>query len=73
MELGNLLLLARCAALAAHGRKESRGAHWRIDFPKRDDEKFLPHSVVRLGAGGDLDLSWKKVDVSLYPPKERKY
>ena len=73
VELGNLLLLARCAALAAQGRKESRGAHWRIDFPKRDDEKFLTHSVVRLGASGDLDLSWKKVDVSLYPPKERKY
>ncbi|MCR5813400.1 MAG: FAD-binding protein [Desulfovibrio sp.] len=73
VELGNLLLLARCAALAARGRKESRGAHWRTDFPKRDDEHFLTHSVVRLGAGDSLNLSWKKVDVAFYPPKERKY
>ena len=73
VELGNLLLLARSACLAAIGRQESRGAHFRRDFPKRNDEQFLKHSVVRLGSDGTLGLSWKDVDVSLYPPKERKY
>jgi len=48
LELENLLLNSWATALAAINRKESRGAHYRSDFEKRDDENFLCHSLVRL-------------------------
>ncbi|MCR4665743.1 MAG: FAD-binding protein [Desulfovibrio sp.] len=73
VEVGNLLLLARCACLAALERKESRGAHTRTDYTERDDKKFLKHSMVTCDASGALRIAWKDVDVSHYKPKEREY
>lgn len=66
VELGNLILLSKCACLAARNRLESRGAHTREDYPKRDDEQFLKHSIVKM-ENEELTLSYKDVVVTQYP------
>ncbi|MGG7091782.1 8-methylmenaquinol:fumarate reductase flavoprotein subunit [Campylobacter sp. 1BO] len=65
VELGNLILLSRCACLAAQKRLESRGAHTREDYPKRDDANFLKHSIVKLKDGA-LELSYKDVVTGIF-------
>jgi succinate dehydrogenase / fumarate reductase flavoprotein subunit len=72
LELGNLLELAEVTALAALGRTESRGAHSREDFPKRDDANWLKHSLARRTDQG-IAFSYKPVTVTRFQPKERKY
>lgn len=71
VELGNLILLSRAACLAARNRLESRGAHTREDYPKRDDEKFLKHSIVSLD-NNELKLSYKDVVVTEFSLDGRK-
>ena len=71
VELGNLILLSKCACLAAQKRLESRGAHTREDYPKRDDEKFLKHSIVSI-KDGKLELSYKDVVVTNFSLDGRK-
>ena len=71
VELGNLILLSKCACLAAQKRLESRGAHTREDYPKRDDEKFLKHSIVSI-KDGKLELSYKDVVVTDFSLDGRK-
>ena len=73
IELGNLLITSRAACLAAIARKESRGAHTREDFPKRDDENFLKHSMVTMDEKGQLHLYWKDVVLGQFKIEERKY
>jgi succinate dehydrogenase flavoprotein subunit len=73
LELGFLLELAACMVVAGIERKESRGAHARpYDFPDRDDEKFLRHTVVRW-VGGQPVLDWKPVTMTKWQPQERTY
>jgi succinate dehydrogenase / fumarate reductase flavoprotein subunit len=72
LELGNLLDLALITAESARNRKESRGAHSREDFPDRDDENWLKHTLAWL----DQDvvrIEYKPVDLSLWEPKPRMY
>ncbi|GAB4576373.1 MAG: succinate dehydrogenase flavoprotein subunit [Anaerolineae bacterium] len=73
-ELGALLDVAEVTAASALARKESRGAHSRDDYPKRDDENWLVHTFAARKDGEIvLDFS-RKVDLSLnYEPKERVY
>lgn len=71
IELGNLILLSKCACLAAQKRLESRGAHTREDFPKRDDENFLKHSMIML-KNGELELSYKPVVLTKFSLDGRK-
>ncbi len=73
LEFLNLVDIAEAIVLPAIERKESRGAHYRTDYPKRDDENFLKHSIVEMGKDGDLRLSWKPVVITKYQPEERKY
>jgi succinate dehydrogenase / fumarate reductase flavoprotein subunit len=73
LELGHLLDLAEVIARGALVREESRGAHFREDFPDRDDKNFLAHTMVRFDADKGPQLFTKPVTVIKFEPKERKY
>jgi succinate dehydrogenase / fumarate reductase flavoprotein subunit len=72
LETENMLELAEVLLFAGLAREESRGAHARTDFPKRDDEKFLAHSMVYY-TGGKPRLEYKNVTITNWKPVERKY
>jgi succinate dehydrogenase / fumarate reductase, flavoprotein subunit len=73
LELGFLLELAACMVEAGLARKESRGAHARPhDYPDRDDENFMKHTLVRWTNGGP-ELDWAPVRVTKWEPMERTY
>jgi succinate dehydrogenase / fumarate reductase flavoprotein subunit len=72
LELENMLLLAEAITLGALKRKESRGAHWRIDHPKRDDENYLKHSLAYFD-GGLMRLEYFDVNLGQFEVKERTY
>ena len=75
IELGYCLDLAACMLQAGEARRESRGAHARPhDFPTRDDEHFLKHSITRWNRDGDAPvLSYKPVRMTRWEPTERTY
>jgi succinate dehydrogenase / fumarate reductase flavoprotein subunit len=72
LETENMLELAEALLFAGLARQESRGAHARTDFPTRDDEKFLSHSMV-YSTGGTPRLGYKPVAITTWKPVERKY
>jgi succinate dehydrogenase / fumarate reductase flavoprotein subunit len=72
LELENLLDLAEVAVAGAAARTETRGAHAREDFPKRDDVNWLKHTLATAGPDGPR-LSYKPVTITRWPPAERKY
>ncbi|GAA4404606.1 succinate dehydrogenase flavoprotein subunit [Tsukamurella soli] len=76
IELGFLLELAEVTVVGALNRKESRGGHAREDYPKRNDEDFMKHTMAyKQGADliSDIRLDWKPVIQTRYEPMERKY
>ncbi|MFF7332931.1 succinate dehydrogenase flavoprotein subunit [Streptomyces sp. NPDC090306] len=77
VELGNLLDLAEVMAVSALARKESRGGHYREDFPTRDDVNFMRHTMAYREVGDDgtesIRLDYKPVVQTRYQPMERKY
>ncbi|QEO13600.1 succinate dehydrogenase flavoprotein subunit [Agromyces intestinalis] len=80
VELGFLLDLAEVVVHSARNRKESRGGHMRDDFPNRDDENYMQHTMAYLtgdahssDASDHIRLDWKPVTVTRYQPMERKY
>jgi succinate dehydrogenase / fumarate reductase flavoprotein subunit len=80
VELGFLLDLAEVVVYSARNRKESRGGHMRDDFPKRDDENYMKHTMAYLtgdphssDAADHIKLDWKPVVITRYQPMERKY
>ncbi|CAN5446525.1 succinate dehydrogenase flavoprotein subunit [soil metagenome] len=74
MELDSLLETAEATVAGAYARKESRGAHTREDFPKRDDVEWMKHTFAfKNPDGGEPILKYKPVVVTRYQPMERKY
>jgi len=72
LELGSLLSLAQATLASARARTESRGAHWREDFPQRDDEDWLRHTLITASPDGPV-LNYKPVTITRFEPKPRKY
>jgi len=72
IELRNLLDLSLLTAASALNRQESRGAHSREDFPDRDDDNWLKHSLAYLD-GDTVRIEYKTVDTSVWEPKPRTY
>ena len=71
-ELGNMLDTAEVIGVSALNRTESRGGHSREDYPNRDDQNWLKHSLITK-KDGRLSLSYKPVTITKYKPKERVY
>jgi succinate dehydrogenase / fumarate reductase flavoprotein subunit len=71
-QLKNMLELARVITLGALQRDESRGAHYKPDFPDRDDEKFLKTTIAEWSAEAPI-LSYEAVDIGLIEPRKRDY
>jgi succinate dehydrogenase / fumarate reductase flavoprotein subunit len=80
LELQNLLGQAVATMVSAENRTESRGAHAREDFPKRDDAQWMKHTLCWVDGAGNTKIDYRPVhlsvlskDVDVIPPKERKY
>jgi succinate dehydrogenase / fumarate reductase flavoprotein subunit len=71
-ELGNMLILARVIAVGALCRNESRGAHYKPDFPERDDNNWLKTTRAKW-VNDDVQLTYEPVDISQIPPRPRRY
>lgn len=72
LELGSIIELAEIIIESALAREESRGAHYRLDFPLRDDVRWLKHTLAYKGETAPR-LDYADVRVTKYPPAERKY
>lgn len=72
LELRNMLDLAEAIVLGALARRESRGAHYRTDFPERNDANFLRHTILYYDER-EPRLSYEPVRITRWPPSERKY
>lgn len=72
LELQNLLDLSLVTAASALNRTESRGGHSRKDFPERNDEQWLKHTLSTL-KGNEVEINYKSVDTSIWKPKPRTY
>jgi succinate dehydrogenase / fumarate reductase flavoprotein subunit len=73
IELDYMLDLAEVITLGALAREESRGAHSREDFPDRDDQKWLVHTMFSYSKEEGPQVFFKPVTITRFQPKERKY
>ncbi|OQX75091.1 MAG: succinate dehydrogenase flavoprotein subunit [Campylobacteraceae bacterium 4484_4] len=73
IELGHMLDFSMFIVEGAIARKESRGAHFREDYPKRDDKKFLKHTFATMGKRGAIKLEYADVTLGRFEPQERTY
>jgi succinate dehydrogenase / fumarate reductase, flavoprotein subunit len=71
-ELENMLILARVVAIGALNRNESRGAHYKPEFPDRDDANWLKTTRAKW-VNNDIQLTYEPVDISQIPPRARRY
>ena len=72
IQLDGMLEISEAVCLGAIARKESRGSHFRTDYPSRDDENWLKHTLVTLTPEG-MKLDYRSVNVTKYEPKPREY
>lgn len=73
IELGFLLDVAQSMIHSADARRESRGSHQRLDYPQRDDERFLQHSLAYYQPQAAPRLDYEAVNITTLPPAERAY
>lgn len=73
LELSHLLEFSEVIVAGALERKESRGAHYRKDYPTRDDNQWLKHTLAWRKPEGGVTFDWRKVIITRFPPKERVY
>jgi succinate dehydrogenase / fumarate reductase, flavoprotein subunit len=80
LEYENLIANGAVTMVSAEARKESRGAQAHDDYPDRDDETWMKHTVSYLNADGSVELDYRPVrmqtltnEVSVFPPKKRVY
>jgi len=73
LELGYMLDLAEVILRSAAQRTESRGAHQRTDYPDRDDERFLAHTLVHRTTDGSARIEYLPVTITKWPPGDRVY
>ncbi|MCT7986044.1 succinate dehydrogenase/fumarate reductase flavoprotein subunit [Laspinema sp. A4] len=72
LELRSLMVVGQLILASALNRQESRGAHFREDYPDRDDEQFLKHTLSYYSPAG-VDIRYRPVTITQFQPKERKY
>jgi succinate dehydrogenase / fumarate reductase flavoprotein subunit len=72
LELEGMLDVAEAICLCALNRVESRGSHYRLDYPERDDEGWLKHTLINYGSG-EPGITYKDVVLGRYEPKLREY
>ncbi|NQD65078.1 succinate dehydrogenase flavoprotein subunit [Bacillus haikouensis] len=73
-QLWNMLQLARVITIGALNRNESRGAHYKPEYPKRNDEEFLKTTMAKFNAATNSpEFHYEEVDTSLIAPRERDY
>jgi fumarate reductase flavoprotein subunit len=73
LELGNMLDVAETVLWSGVDRRESRGSHTRRDYPDRDDERFLKHSLASATPDGPPRVDYRDVTITRWPVAERKY
>ena len=73
LELENMLDFAETILHSAVQRRESRGAHQRTDYPERDDDEFLAHSLAYRSDNGAPRIDYLPVTITRWPPSERVY
>jgi fumarate reductase flavoprotein subunit len=73
LELSNMLDVATAMITSGLRREESRGAHQRTDFPKRDDQQYLAHSLAYRQPDGSCRIEYRPVTITRWPPAERVY
>jgi succinate dehydrogenase / fumarate reductase flavoprotein subunit len=73
MELGHMIDFAQFIVEGALIRKESRGAHFRDDFPTRDDENFLKHTMAYMDENGEISIDYMDVVMGKFKPEVRTY
>jgi succinate dehydrogenase flavoprotein subunit len=73
LELSYMLDVAQAIVQSALERRESRGSHQRSDYPERDDERFLAHSLASRGENGAPRIEYRPVTITRWPPGKRVY
>jgi fumarate reductase flavoprotein subunit len=73
LELANMLDVSEAIIHSGRERRESRGAHQRTDHPRRDDERFLSHSLAYHREGEAPRIAYQPVTITRWPPAERIY